>query len=434
MVPTSGHRVQAPAPGVVPGRRRAMLSAVVFVLLVAFASLGPARDARAQSTAFTPQELGQLLAPIALYPDALLAQTLIAAGYPSEVVLAADWLRRNPQWKGKGDEAVRAADAQPWDASVRSLVAFPQVLEMMDANRDWMQQVGDAFVGQRADTMSAVQALRVQAELAGNLKSNEQVTVTREAQTVVIRQASPQVIYVPVYDPGLVYGPWPYPTYPPYYLPPPPGYYVGSALAAGIAFGVGISITNAIWGGFDWGRGDVNINVNHFNNVHVNNTQIYARNPGRWEHDRTHRRDVPFGDRSSRERVQRAAVNTRDRGEFAGFDRGPAQPATRQASATRPAVADRAGPQPAAGRPAARPAVADRGAFDGLDRPAPTRPAPTVPSARPAQPARPGVQPAPGARPAPRPAPAARPAPTSRPAPAVRPGAAGRPAPQRAKR
>lgn len=413
----------APPPGFVARRRRTALTAVAFVLVVAFGSLGPAREARAQSAAFTPQELGQLLAPIALYPDALLAQTLIAAGYPSEVAMAADWLRRNPQWKGKGDEAVRAVDAQPWDASVRSLVAFPQVLEMLDANRDWMQQVGEAFIGQRADTMSAVQALRVQAELAGNLKSNEQVTVTREAQTVVIRQASPQVIYVPVYDPGVVYGPWPYPTYPPYYLPPPPGYYVGSALAAGIAFGVGISITNAIWGGFDWGRGDVNINVNHFNNVHVSNTQIYARNPGRWEHDRTHRRDVPFGDRSSRDRVQRAAVNTRDRGDFAGFDRGPAQPGTgtRPASATRPAVPDRDLPRPASTRPAPspapRPAVADRGAFDGLERPSPTRPAPAVPSARPAPHARPGVQPAPGVRPAPRPAPAARPAPTSRPAP-----------------
>lgn len=434
MVATQSNDISAGAPRVRSQLGRAMLAAVAFVLLVAAGALGAVRDVRAQSTAFTPQELGQLLAPIALYPDALLSQTLIAAGYPSEVTQAADWLRRNPQWKGKGDDAVRAADAQPWDASVRSLVAFPQVLEMMDANRDWMQQVGDAFVGQRADTMSAVQALRVQAELAGNLKSNEEVTVSREAQTVVIRQASPQVIYVPVYDPGMVYGPWPYPTYPPYYLPPPPGYYVGSALAAGIAFGVGIAITNAIWGGFDWGRGDVTINVNHFNNVHVSNTQIYSRNPGRWEHDRTHRRDVPFGDRSSRERVQRAAVTSRDRSEFAGFDRSAPQAGTRAPSAARPAVADRAAPQPVAGRPAARPAVADRGSFDGLERPAPTRPAPAVPSARPAQPARPAVRPEPGVRPAPRPAPAARPAPTSRPAPAARPAAGGRPAPQRATR
>lgn len=441
---------------------RAALAGLVLAALMLLASAWPSGGARAQQAPapYTPQELEQMLAPVALYPDALLAQTLMACSYPAEVTMAADWLRRNPQWKDKGDDAVRAVDGQPWDASVRSLVAFPQVLEMLDAHPDWTLQVGTAFVTQQSDTMSAVQSLRVQAQLAGNLESNQQVKVVKQTQTIVIQPVNPQVIYVPTYDPTYVFNAWPYPAFPPYYLPPPPGYYVGSALAAGIAFGTGIAITNAIWGGFDWGRGDVNINVNNFNSIHVSNRENYLRNDGRWQHDKTHRRDVPLDDRASRERLKRTASNNRDRADFAGHDRDPQRPAGSRPAvdrpAARPATPDRPAPgarpgvpdgpsarpavdRPAPQRPATRPAVPDRGAFEGIDRPtrdrptAATRPAPSpaarpAPAPRPSPAARPAPRPAPAARPAPRPAPSARPAPR----PAARPAA--RPAPRPAAR
>ncbi len=426
---------------------RAVLASVA--LLAAF--VAPSGEARAQgSPGYTQPELEQLLAPIALYPDSLLAQVLMASSYPAEVRMAADWLRRNPTFKDKGDAAVRAVDGQPWDPSVRSLVAFPSALELMDANPDWTQQVGDAFIGQRAEVMSAVQALRVRAQLAGNLQSNERWTVSSEDRTIVINNPSPQVVYVPSYNPTVVYGPWPYAAYPPVYLPPPPGYYVGTAFASGIAFGVGIAVTNAIWGGFNWGRGDININVNNFNSVHVNNTQNYLRNNGRWEYDRTHRRDVPVGDRASRERVQKSAVANRDRGDFAGFDRdrtgrpdgqGLARPDARPA-AERPSLPEA---RPAADRPqalpdrrpgVARPSVPDHGSFEGMNRPDRERPsidrgesalARPAPVPRPAPTARPEPRPMPSARPEPRPTPSARPAPAPRPAPSARP--APRPAP-----
>jgi hypothetical protein len=461
---TASRRPRAPAPGA-GAWLRALLACVALLAVLA----APAGDARAQSSRYTQPELEQLLAPIALYPDALLAQVLMASAYPAEVRLAADWLRRNPTFKDKGDAAVRAVDDQPWDPSVRSLVAFPSVLELMDANPDWTQQVGDAFIEQRTETMSAVQALRTRAQLAGNLQSNERWTVSQEDRTIVINNPAPQVVYVPSYNPTVVYGTWPYPVYPPVYLPPPPGYYVGTALASGIAFGVGIAVTNAIWGGFNWGRNDVNINVNHFNNIHVNNTQNYLRAGNSWQFDRTHRRDVPIGDRASRDRVQKQAVSHRDRNDYAGFDRdrpqrpGQPDPARPARPDGRPAI-DRPEGRPAVDRPAQRPAVPDRrpaprpaddGAFEGLDRPdrerpsidrgqaALSRPSTGGPSARPSpRPARPAPGPGPAARPAPaprpassarpapRPQPAARPMPAARPAAAPRPAPAGRPAPR----
>jgi hypothetical protein len=445
-----------------PERLGALLLMLVAALLLGSA---PLREARAQSPGYTQQELEQILAPIALYPDSVLSQVLMASAYPAEVVYAADWLRRNPQFKGKGDDAVRAVDDQPWDPAVRSLVAFPQVLEMMDANRDWTQQVGDAFVYQRAEAMSAIQSLRVKAQLAGNLVSNDQVQVVSQDQTILIQSPRPQVVYVPAYNPTIVYGAWPYPAYPPVYLPPPPGYYVGQAIAVGIAWGVGLSITNAIWGGFNWRSNDIDININNFNNVHVSNKQNYLRTGGKWEFDQTHRRDVPFNDRASRERVQKSAVARQDRLPAQGFDGArpgrPDRPGTVDRPGpiggpgpdARPAIADRPGPtaRPAvadrpAPRPAPRPAVPDRGAFEGMDRPShdrgpidrgqqlANRPAPTTRPAPVPQPptARPAPRPQPAARPAPGPQPAARPAPRPQPAarPAPRPQPAARPMPR----
>jgi hypothetical protein len=215
------------------------------------------------------QQLDSLTAPIALYPDALLAQVLMASTFPQDVEAAAAWSKANSQVKG--DDAVKAVASQPWDPSVQSLVAFPQVLATMASKPDWVTQLGNAFLAQPDDVMDSVQHLRKQAQSAGNLKSSEQQKVVVEQSTIQIVPANPEVVYVPTYNPTVVYGTWPYPAYPPVYVPPPPGYAIATGFATGLAFGAGIAVANSLWGGFNWNTHDVNINVNRYNNVNVNN-------------------------------------------------------------------------------------------------------------------------------------------------------------------
>jgi len=263
----------------------------LWLLCLLCALLPIARPVSAQSTQAAPgaqgsgqkiynnQQLDQMLAPVALYPDALLSQVLMACTYPSNVADAAAWSAAHP--KTQGDDAVKQVASQPWDPSVQSLVAFPQVLAQMKQQPEWVQNVGDAFLAQPDDVMASVQRLRAQAQKAGNLKSTEQQKVVVQqapasapTTTVIqIEPTNPQVVYVPSYNPTVVYGTWAYPSYPPPYWPPPPGYAypVATGLAAGIAFGVGVAAVNSLWGGFDWGHNDVNINVNRYNNINVNN-------------------------------------------------------------------------------------------------------------------------------------------------------------------
>src|SRR5262249_50788384 len=170
-----------------------------------------------------------LVAPIALYPDSLLAQVLMASTYPLEVVEAARFQKANPSLKDKAlDDALQK---QTWDPSVKSLVSFPEVLTMMNEKLDWTQRLGDAFLAQQSDVMDAVQVLRNKAQAQGNLQSNEQQKVIVQQPpadapagsppVIVIQPANPQVVYVPTYNPTVVYGSWPYPSYPPYsYYPP----------------------------------------------------------------------------------------------------------------------------------------------------------------------------------------------------------------------
>ena len=178
-------------------------------------------------------QLEQLLAPIALYPDELLAQMLMAATYPLEIVQAQRWLARDGNASLRGEALSQALDAQPWDASVKSLVPFPDVLNKMADNLDWTQQLGDAVLSQQQETLAAIQSLRQRARDAGTLSSSQQQTVSTSGQAIVIQPAQPEIVYVPVYDPGYVYGAWPYPAYPPYayYYP-----YAGYGVAAGIGF------------------------------------------------------------------------------------------------------------------------------------------------------------------------------------------------------
>jgi hypothetical protein len=252
----------------------------------------------------TDEKLDQLTAPVALYPDALLAQLLMAATFPDQVMEAAKWSKAHPD--AKGDAAVKQVESKPWDPSVQSLVAFPQALATMAQKPDWVRDLGNAFLAEPDAVMASVQRLRALAKENGNLKSNEQQKVATEQMTVegqtqpqtivTIEPTNPQVVYVPTYNPTYVYGAWPYPAYPPYYIPPPVGYGIAAGVATGIAFGVGVGVTNAMWGGFGWGHNDVNINVNRYNNINAN--RHLNANQNSWT-------------RNNQARINNARANTR---------------------------------------------------------------------------------------------------------------------------
>ena len=265
-------------------------------LIVALAAMPWVQAQEAGPAQFKKEEIEQLVAPIALYPDALVAQILMASTYPLEIVSAARWSKANPAVKDKALE--EAMQKQTWDPSVKSLTAFPSVLAMLNDKLDMTQKLGDAFLGQQKDVMAAIQTLRAKAEKAGNLKSGKEqkVTTTQEnGQTViVIEPTNPQVVYVPTYNPTVVYGPWPYTAYPPYYYYPP-GYSAGSVF---FAFTVGVAVGNAMWGGCHWGgSGNVYINHNTYNNF--NKTNI---NTGDWNHKPEHRKGVQYRDQATQQK------------------------------------------------------------------------------------------------------------------------------------
>ena len=267
---------------------------------------------------FKQEELDQMLAPIALYPDALVTQVLMASTYPLDVVEAARWAEQN---KGlKGDALSSALQGQKWDESVKSLAAFPDVLDKMNKDLAWTQKLGDAFLGQQKQVLDTIQSLRQRAQSAGNLKTDEHQKVETQTQegkqVIVIEPANPQVVYVPTYQPTVVYGAWPYPAYPPYY----PTYWapVGAAFASGFMWGVGIAAGAALWGGCNWGRGDVNVNVNRYNNF--NKTNI---SNGNWQHNSDRRGGVPYRDNGARQQYgNRDRQATQARNDFRGRDQG----------------------------------------------------------------------------------------------------------------
>ncbi|HEY3599325.1 MAG TPA: DUF3300 domain-containing protein [Paraburkholderia sp.] len=316
-------------------------------------------ETQTQPASFNPEEIEALVAPIALYPDSVLAQVLMASTYPLEIVHAARWVKANP--KLKGDAAVKAVENEPWDVSVKSLVAFPQVLEPMNDKLDWTQKLGDAFLAQEKDVLAAVQRLRARAKDSGNLKSNEQQNVIVEpapasaqgaapttTQTIVrIEPADPQVIYVPAYNPTVVYGAWSYPTYPPYYWPPYPAYYPGAALATGFAWGIGLAAAGAIFSNCNWGGGDVNINVNKAANIDRNFDRTKVQGNGnRWQHDAGHRQGVAYRDNATREKFAGNVPGADGRSDFRGRSNGASErvgAADRAGAGNRATTADRAG-------------------------------------------------------------------------------------------
>jgi len=202
-----------------------------------------APESPVQTAPQTPQQLQQLVAPIALYPDALVAQILAAATYPDQIVVADRWMQQNSQLKG--DQLAQEVDKQPWDPSVKALTEFPSVLANMDKNLSWTSSLGDAYINQQQDVMKAVQEMRSRAKDAGNLNSSSQEKVSQNGTTIVIEPANPQVIYVPQYDPWIVYGP-PVVAWPGWY-----GYPGLFVTTPGIFFGVGFGI--GFFGGFGWG-------------------------------------------------------------------------------------------------------------------------------------------------------------------------------------
>jgi hypothetical protein len=276
-------------------------------------------------------QLDSLVAPVALYPDPLLAQVLAASTYPLEIVQLQQWLVKHPDLKGQA--LTDAVEKENWDPSVQAMSAFPDLVKQMFDGIKWTTDLGNAFLAQQSDVMDAVQRMRKKAQDAGNLKSTEQqkveTKVVESKTVVVIQQANPQVVYVPSYNPVVVYGPPVYP-YPPIYYPPPSYYAAGVA----IAFGVGLAVGSYYRGGWGyncgWGHSNVNININnnyvkHYNNTNINRngnraSTLPAGGGNNWQHNPQHRGGTPYsnGNASTRPAGGGANASTRPAGGGAG--------------------------------------------------------------------------------------------------------------------
>jgi len=272
----------------------------------------PAAAADGQAPKIPNDQLDSLVAPIALYPDPLLAQVLAASTYPLEIVQLQQWLTKNKDLKDKA--LADAVQKQPWDPSIQSMAALPDVVKRLADDIGWTTDLGNAVLAQQADVMDAVQRMRAKAKEKGNLKSTEQMQVETKTveskEVIVIQQSKPEVVYVPSYDPVVVYGAPPYP-YPPIAYPPP-GYYAGGLA---LSFGVGMMVGAAMGGGWccnsGWGGGgNNNININN-NNTFVNNSNRQnVSNTGNrtgnrtgsgnsWQHNAQHRGGAPYSNKAT---------------------------------------------------------------------------------------------------------------------------------------
>ena len=298
----------------IPGKNKMFVQGVAVVLCVLLLGSGntillaqdaaPAQEAapaEEEAPKLSNDQLDSLVAPIALYPDPLLAQTLVASTYPLELIQLQQWLAKNPTLKDKA--LADAVAKEPWDPAIQSMAAVPDVVKRLADDIQWTTQLGDAFLDNQGDVMDAVQRMRKKAEDKGALKSNEQQIVENkvvENKTVIVVQPSnPEVVYVPSYNPTVVYPPPVYP-YPPVYYPP---YVPGAAL---VSFGVGMAMGAAIWGGsccgMGWGGGGNNtININNNNNFNKNSNISGNRGGGNsnWQHNSQHRGGAPYSNKST---------------------------------------------------------------------------------------------------------------------------------------
>jgi hypothetical protein len=298
--------------------RRALSIVCVLLLTGAFlAAQQPAPQAPPPAQLLSPDQLSNLVAPIALYPDRLLSQVLVAATYPLEVVEAAQWLQQNRNLQGR--QLVEAARQQNWDPSIQALVVFPDVLNRLNSDIRWTTDLGNAFLAQQADVMNAVQSMRAQARAAGQLNSNSEETVTTQTQgdrtAIQIQPANPEVVYVPTYNPEYIWGPPAYGYYPPLYYPD-----------YGFGFGAGIYIGGFFgglgWGGWGWGPNwfGCSIFLNPFFFNHYGFHSFYGaggfRGGSIWAHNPAHRMGVPYSSAGLSNRFRGGS------GASAGFARG----------------------------------------------------------------------------------------------------------------
>lgn len=353
--------VEAP---VEPLSTQLAVSDAAAVTLPATVSAPPVTPAVVKS-AFSTAQIDQWVAPVALYPDSLLSQVLMASTYPANVAQAVQWSHDNPL--KQGDAAIQAVSDQPWDASVKSLVAFPQLMALMGENPQWVQNLGDAFLAQPQDVMDSVQRLRQLAQQTGSLKSSTEqkvITTTKKAvpvkQTVTvpvipsntvsaanpvitepattvisIEPANPDVVYIPNYNPTVVYGNWANTAYPPVYLPPPAGEPFVDSFVRGFGYSMGVATTYALFSSIDWDDDDhdhhhddddyhhhdgghrdgngwqhngdnINIDVNNFNRI--TGEHLTDKNMA-WRHNPNYRNGVPYHDQDMAKRFHQTDVN-----------------------------------------------------------------------------------------------------------------------------
>lgn len=251
-----------------------------------------------QAYRFSKEELTQMLAPIALYPDALTAQILMASTYPLEVVEADRWRAQNSGLSE--NELDNALLDKPWDPSIKALCHFPQILSSMSDKLDQTRKLGDAFLGQEQEVMATVQELRRQAQAQGHLTSSAEQKVIVEKDDIRIEPTNPDVVYVPVYDPAYVYGPWWYPDSPPYYWYYPPGFYGGPYISFSPGIYLGFDLFSWVW--FDWGIHRVHIDINRTNRFHRHHIGRRDEVGTFWRHSPAHRRGVAYRDMRTSER------------------------------------------------------------------------------------------------------------------------------------
>src|ERR1700716_1528758 len=319
------------------------------------APINPPAQSRPEPVAplLKPEQLDALVAPIALYPDMLLANVLAASTYPLEVVQADRWLTARKNLKG--DQLKSELDQQSWDESVKALSSTASVLSMMSEKLDWTKGLGDAVLAQQTDVMDAIQRLRSKAQANNKLTTTKQQKVSVQQQetkqVITMEPAVPDEIYVPYYDPAVVYGTWPYTDYPPYYFAAPP--YIGAGLVtAGIAFGAGFAI--ARWGNY-WGGG---CNWGN-NNFFINRSNTVNNIGNNWQHNPAHRQGVKYNNANVAQRFgnNNLKAGAGSRMDYRGRD---GQPAGRPGQ-DRPGADDRGGDRAGAGGDRGnRPSTADR--------------------------------------------------------------------------
>jgi hypothetical protein len=321
-------------------RRRPTVGFVAALLLagsLASAATEEPAPAAPDPPRFSAEQLDAMVAPVALYPDSLLMQVMIASTYPLELVEADRWRRQN---SGLKDDALdKALEAKDWDPSVEGLTHFPELLKRMSDNLDWTKDLGDAFLGQKDDLLDAVQRMRRKAQESGALQTTKEQTVTKEVvnntETIVVQPASPDVVYVPTYPPT-AYGA----TYAPTYYPAPVYGYTGAQMATAslLSFGVGVGVGALISDGCDWGGHDVYVNNNYYGggggggkgnqnvNVNVDKSRTNISNRQKWEHNPQHRRNVGYRDQRTTQQFERrdpgVARDRQIRDQARGYDRG----------------------------------------------------------------------------------------------------------------